>query len=101
MLAKLSSRSKTKSMRCISIVKQVRMGLDNGDQLLSLILTSIYINLPFSEVINGPLRLLYPSDNVPEIERYILKLLFIFGIRNVHFNCNDKWNSQVGHFQWA
>ena len=70
------------------------MKLEKDEQILSLDVKSLYINVPVKEAINIALRLLYTGDDKPDIPRTTMKHLLELAVGNVHFKYNGSWYCQ-------
>ena len=60
------------------------MKLEKEEQILSLDVKSLYINVPVKEAINIALRSLYAKDDKPDISRTTMKRLLELAVTKVH-----------------
>ena len=68
--------------------------LENGEQIVSLDVKSLYTNVPVEEAIEIALRKLYSNNLAPDNPRSAMKSLLKLAVTNVHFKCNGIWYVQ-------
>ena len=68
--------------------------LEKEEQILSLVVKSLYTNVPVKKAINIALRSHYARDDKPDIPRTTVKRLLELAVFNVHFKCNESWYCQ-------
>ena len=68
--------------------------LDSDVSIISLVVKSLYNNIPIKEALEVAPRRLYEVINPPETSRKTLKKLLILAVSKVHFKCNGLWYVQ-------
>ena len=68
--------------------------LEPNENLISLVVMSLYTNVPLKEAIDIALRKLYEQDEPPSIARKTMKRLLNMAVSQVHFKCNETWYVQ-------
>ena len=71
--------------------------LEDDEQVVSIDVKSLYIDIPFGEAIKVALKELCSSDAVPEVPRLHIKILLRLAVTNALFKCK-KMVHLIGRF---
>ena len=72
--------------------------LESDENIISLGVKSLYMNVPLKEAIDKAVRKLYEQEKPPAMGKKTMKRILNMAVIRVHSKCNEKWVVQKKWF---